>query len=97
MNRLCGVPGTAPAVTSIRWTNEAILRAGLADRGERKILFDRLDAVAAFAQMYPRRRRGRFAGQRYFALDQRWLVYYQPSDQRDVLVFAIVLALARPR
>ena len=84
-------------MTSIRWTNEAILALASLTAAERKVLFDRLDAVAAFAQMYPRRQRGRFAGLRYFALEKRWLVYYQPSDQGDVLVFAIVPALARPR
>jgi len=84
-------------VTSIRWTNEAILALASLTAAERKVLFDRLDAVTAFAQMYPRRQRGRFAGLRYFALDQRWLVYYQWSDRGDVLVFAIVPALARPR
>ena len=84
-------------MTSIRWTNEAIFALASLTAAERKVLFDRLDAVAAFAQMYPRRQRGRFAGLRYFALEKRWLVYYQPSDQGDVLVFAIVPALARPR
>ncbi len=84
-------------MTSIRWTHEAILALASPTASERKTLFDRLDAVTAFPQMYPRRQRGRFAGLRYFALEKRWLVYYEPSDQGDVLVFAIVPALARPR
>lgn len=84
-------------MTSIRWTNQAVLALASLTAAERKTLFDRLDAGTAFAQMYPRRQRGRFAGLRYFALEQRWLVYYRPRDRGDVLVFAIVPALARPR
>lgn len=80
----------------VRWTNEAILSLALLTAPERHALFGRLDLVTHFPAMYPVRRRGRFYGLRFFVLAKRWIVYYR-SEEEDILLLAIVPALARPR
>jgi len=80
----------------IRWTSQAILAvASLTDR-QRRILLDRLDLPDQFPSMYPARQRGRFAHLRYFVIEKRWVVYYR-AEAEELLIFAIVPALARPR
>ena len=84
-------------MSRIRWTNEAIIALASLTPPQRRPLFDRLDLIAQFPAMNPRRQRGRFAGVRYFVLEKRWLVYYRQDERGDILIFAIVPALARPR
>lgn len=82
---------------AIRWTNEAIVALASLTPAQRRSLFDHLDPIVQFPAMYPKRQRGRFVGLRYFVLEKRWLVYYRLDERGDVLIFAIVPALARPR
>ncbi len=81
---------------TLRWTNEAVLGLASLSQKARQDLFERLDLVGRFPEMYPARQRGRFTGLRYFVVARRWIVYYRHAE-RDLLVFAIVPALARPR
>ncbi len=79
----------------LRWTNEAVVALASLGNRERQALFDILDLVVEFPAMYPTRQRGKFADLRYFVLQKRWIVYYR-SRNGEVLVLAIVPALARP-
>jgi plasmid stabilization system protein ParE len=84
-------------VKELHWTNQAILALASLTGRERRALLDHLDLLAQFPAMYPARRRGRFAGLRYFVLERRWIIYYRLAEEDPILVFAIVPALARPR
>lgn len=81
----------------VRWTNQAILALASLGARERQLLLDRLEMANQFPAMYPARQRGRFAGLRYFVLSRRWVIYYRPEEEEDLIVFAIVPARARPR
>jgi plasmid stabilization system protein ParE len=81
----------------LRWTDEAILALVGVSEAHRRILLDRIDLIAQFPLMYPVRQRGRFKGLRYFVVQDRWLVFYRVPGDRDILIIAIVPALARPR
>src|SRR5207245_2419630 len=87
---------TPAPVKDIRWTNQAILALASLTGRERQVLLDRLELVGQFPAMYPARQRGRFASLRYFVLSNRWVVYYRPKEEGDLLIFAIVPARARP-
>ncbi len=78
-----------------RWTNEAMVALASLGHRQRQALFDILDLVVESPAMYPARQRGKFANLRYFVLAKRWIVYYRRGDG-EVLVLAIVPALARP-
>ncbi len=81
---------------TLHWTNEAVNGLTSLSQKARQDLFERLDLVSRFPEMYPARQRGRFTGLRYFVVARRWIVYYRPGEY-DLLVFAIAPALARPR
>lgn len=79
----------------IRWTNSAlVVLAGLTE-AEREEIFERLELVLEFPQMYPERRRGVYGPVRYFVIRRRWLVYYrvEPEELRVVVIHP---ARARP-
>ena len=71
-------------MSRIRWTNEAIIALASLTPPQRRPLFDRLDLIAQFPAMYPRRQRGRVAGLHYFVLEKRWLVYYRQDEGGDI-------------
>ena len=79
----------------VRWTESALAALTSLGRAEQQALLDRLELTREFPEMYPARRRGRFAGLRYFVVNRRWLIYYLTDTDR-LVVIAIIPALARP-
>lgn len=79
----------------VRWTESALATVTSLSRAEQQALLDRLELSREFPEMYPARRRGRFAGLRYFVVNRRWLIYYL-ADTGRLVVIAIIPALARP-
>ena len=79
----------------IRWTNKALAVLGGLTDTEKEAIFERLELVAGFPEMYPVRERGVYGRLRYFVIRRRWIVYYRVEPE-ELRVITIHPARARP-